>query len=212
MTPKELALCTGARIDRAAEYLPHIQAAMAEYEIDTPLRKAAFLAQIGHESGGLKYTTELWGPTPAQSRYEGRKDLGNVRPGDGARFKGRGLIQTTGRDNYNSTGRALGVDLLANPELLAEPVLAARSAAWYWHDKELNRLADVGDFHRITLRINGGINGMDDRLARYIAGKEVLCNPAAIPTSPEPAGTPEPAQTGWAALIAAVLKLFGGGK
>lgn len=212
MTPKELALCTGARIDRAAEYLPHIQAAMAEYEINTPLRKAAFLAQIGHESGGLHWTTELWGPTPAQSRYEGRKDLGNVRPGDGARFKGRGLIQTTGRDNYNSTGRALGVDLLANPELLAEPILAARSAAWYWHSRGLNPLADVGDFHRITIRINGGINGMDDRLAKYAAAKEVLCKPVVMPAPPAPEVTPEPAQTGWAALIAGVLKLFGGRK
>lgn len=174
MTPKQLALSTGARIDRATAFLPHIEAAMEEFGIDTPARQAAFLAQIGHESGGLKYTVEIWGPTPAQSRYEGRKDLGNVRPGDGIRFKGRGLIQTTGRDNYDATGRALGVDLLLNPELLAEPALAARSAAWYWQSRKLNQFADSCDFLTLTRRINGGLNGIDDRLALHSAATEAL--------------------------------------
>lgn len=174
MTPKQLALSTGARIDRATEFLPHIESAMAEFGIDTVERQAAFLAQIGHESGGLKYTTEIWGPTSAQSRYEGRKDLGNVRPGDGIRFKGRGLIQTTGRDNYNTTGRALGVDLLTHPELLAEPALAARSAAWYWQSRKLNQFADSGDFLTLTRRINGGTNGLADRMALHSAATEAL--------------------------------------
>lgn len=174
MTPKQLALSTGARIDRATAFLPHIEAAMSEFGIDTPERQAAFLAQIGHESGGLKYTTEIWGPTAAQSRYEGRRDLGNVRPGDGVRFKGRGLIQTTGRDNYQTTGIALGVDLLANPERLAEPSLAARSAAWYWQSRKLNQFADNGDFLTLTRRINGGLNGIDDRLALYVLAQEAL--------------------------------------
>jgi putative chitinase len=174
MTPQDLARATGARIERATEYLPVIEAAMAEFDINTPSRQAAFLAQIGHESGGLRYTTEIWGPTPAQVRYEGRKDLGNVRPGDGARFKGRGLIQTTGRDNYNATGRALGVDLISQPELLAAPELAARSAAWYWQSRGLNALADAGDFRRITLRINGGTNGQAERVALHAKALEVL--------------------------------------
>ncbi len=174
MTPQDLARATGARIDRATEYLLVIEAAMAEFDINTPARQAAFLAQIGHESGGLRYTTEIWGPTPAQSRYEGRKDLGNVRPGDGTRFKGRGLIQTTGRDNYNATGRALGVDLISQPELLAAPELAARSAAWYWQSRGLNALADAGDFRRITLRINGGTNGQAERVALHAKALEVL--------------------------------------
>ena len=174
MNAKQLALSTGARIDRAISFLPYIVSAMDEFGIDTPVRQAAFLAQIGHESGGLRYTTELWGPTPAQTRYEGRKDLGNVRPGDGLRFRGRGLIQTTGRDNFNATGRALGVDLLANPELLAEPELAARSAGWFWQSRNLNVLADSGDFLALTKRINGGTNGLADRLALHAAATEVL--------------------------------------
>jgi len=174
MTPRQLAICTGARIDRATEWLPHINAAMREFGIDNRARQAAFLAQIGHESGGLRWVVELWGPTPAQSRYEGRKDLGNTEPGDGYRFKGRGLIQTTGRANYATTGEALGVDLIGDPLLLAQPELAARSAGWYWASRGLNELADVGDFRRITIRINGGTNGYADRLALYEAAKEVL--------------------------------------
>ena len=132
MTPNQIAIATGARIDRATEYLPHLVAAMDEFDINTPQRQAMFLAQIGHESGYLRYTVEIWGPTPAQSRYEGRKDLGNVQIGDGYKFRGRGLLQTTGRDNYRATGQALGVDLWASPELLGQPALAARSAAWFW--------------------------------------------------------------------------------
>ena len=174
MSPQDLARSTGARIDRATEYLPHIESAMAEFGIDNPARQAAFLAQIGHESGGLHWATEIWGPTSAQLRYEGRKDLGNVQAGDGYKFKGRGLIQTTGRANYAATGSALGIDLLIHPELLAEPELAARSAAWFWQSRGLNELADVGDFRRITLRINGGTNGLADRLALYASAKEVL--------------------------------------
>ncbi|MDO8778115.1 MAG: glycoside hydrolase family 19 protein [Burkholderiaceae bacterium] len=174
MSPQDLARSTGARIDRATEYLPYIEAAMAEFGIDNPARQAAFLAQIGHESGGLHWATEIWGPTSAQLRYEGRKDLGNVQAGDGYKFKGRGLIQTTGRANYAATGDALGIDLMHHPEQLAEPELAARSAAWFWQSHGLNALADTGDFTRITLRINGGTNGMADRLALYAAAKEVL--------------------------------------
>lgn len=96
MNAQELARATGARIDRATAYLQAIEEAMGEFQIDTPERQAAFLAQIGHESGGLHWLVELWGPTPAQERYEHRADLGNTRPGDGYRFRGRGLIQTRG--------------------------------------------------------------------------------------------------------------------
>ena len=174
MTPQDLARATGARIDRASAWLAHIEAAMKEFDINTPKRQAAFLAQIGHESGGLQYAREIWGPTPAQARYEGRADLGNTEPGDGVRFKGRGLIQTTGRANYRATGDALGVNLIARPELLADSTLASRSAAWFWKEHGLNELADAGDFMRITRRINGGLNGFDDRLARFEAAKAVL--------------------------------------
>ena len=102
MTPAILSIATGARLDRATNMLPHLESAMADYQINTTIRIAAFLAQIGHESGGLKWLSELWGPTPAQSRYEGRKDLGNVQPGDGFLYRGRGFIQLTGRANYAS--------------------------------------------------------------------------------------------------------------
>ena len=182
MTPKQLALATGARIDRATEFHPYIEAAMAEFEINTPQRQAAFLAQVGHESGSLRYTTELWGPTPAQVRYEGRKDLGNVQPGDGSLFRGHGLLQTTGRHNHARVRDRLRArfpdkvvpDFEAEPKRLAEPAWAALSAADYWDEKELNRLADVGDFRRITLRINGGTNGMEDRAALHAAARETL--------------------------------------
>lgn len=177
MTPQDLARCTGARIDRATEWLPHIAAAMDEFEINTPVRQADFLAQVGHESGGLHWVIEIWGPTPAQARYEGRADLGNTVAGDGFKFKGRGLIQTTGRANYQAVGDALGVDLIADPAQLAEPGLAARSAGWFWRSHGLNELADSGDpgdFVLITRRINGGTNGLEDRQALWAAAKEVL--------------------------------------
>lgn len=174
MTPQTLAKAAGARIDRAKEFLPFLLAAMAEFDINTPERQAAFLAQIGHESGGLRYTVEIWGPTAAQSRYEGRADLGNIVKGDGIRFMGRGLIQTTGRANYKATGAALGVDLIAQPKLLGEAELAARSAAWFWKAHGLNELADTREITKITRRINGGTNGLEDRLARYNTAMGVL--------------------------------------
>ena len=174
MTPQDLARATGARIDRAEEWLIPIEAAMAEFEINTPARQAAFLAQVGHESGGLHWVVELWGPTVAQSHYEGRQDLGNTEPGDGFRYKGRGLIQTTGRANYRAAARVLGVDLEASPELLANPDMAARSAGMFWQTHGLNELADAGDFMVITRRINGGTNGYEDRLALFEVAKEVL--------------------------------------
>lgn len=174
LTIEELALCTGARVDRARNFLPYIEAAMAEFGINTPMRQAAFLAQIGHESGGLRWTTEIWGPTAAQTCYEGRTDLGNTQPGDGFKFRGRGLIQTTGRKNYERTGKALGFDLLKTPELLAQPELAARSAGWFWQAHNLNALADAGDYMRLTRKINGGTNGYAERLALFEGAKDVL--------------------------------------
>lgn len=162
-----IAVATGATVARAIEYLVHLEAAMADFDINTPLRKAMFLAQIGHESGGLRYTSEIWGPTPAQRRYEGRADLGNIRPGDGSFFRGRGFIQITGRANHKSISDALGVDFLANPEWLAMPEWAAPSAAWWWKKNGLNELADTGSVERCTRRINGGLNGLADRQARY---------------------------------------------
>ena len=174
MTPQQLVACTGARIDRAQTFAPLLDAAMAEFDISTPARQAAFLAQIGHESGGLHWLVEIWGPTDAQSRYEGRADLGNVVAGDGYKFRGRGLVQITGRMNYTSCGLGLGVDLLDAPEQLGIPDLASRSAAWFWDWNGLNELADNGDFLTITRRINGGTNGLADREALYAAAQSTL--------------------------------------
>ena len=143
---------------------------MDEFEINTVERQSMFLAQIAHESGGLRYVREL----ATGEAYDGRLDLGNTEPGDGARYKGRGLIQITGRANYRDCGSALGVDLIGNPELLESPEFACRSAAWFWKNHGLNELADKGDFKLITKRINGGYNGMADRETYLAKAQEVL--------------------------------------
>ena len=153
--------------ERATIYVEPINLALARYGINTPARIAAFLSQIGHESGGLRYVKEIWGPTAAQQRYEGRVDLGNTQPGDGKRFMGRGLIQVTGRTNYEAVSRALGIDAVASPDVLESPLYASLSAGWFWSSRNLNALADEGDMRKLTRRINGGYNGLDDRLARY---------------------------------------------
>lgn len=159
---------------RAGVFVPALNRAMQRYKIDSPVRQAAFLAQIGHESGQLKWVREIWGPTPAQQKYEGRKALGNTEPGDGRRFLGRGLLQVTGRENYRKTGAALGIPLLDKPELLELPEWAAASAAWWWANHGLNELADVGEFEQITRVINGGLNGQRERLELWARAKEVL--------------------------------------
>lgn len=167
MTPAQLAQATGARIDRATEWLPVIEQAMREFGIDTKDRQAMFLAQIGHESGGMHYTTEIWGNTAAQISYEGRKGLGNTETGDGFKYRGRGLIQVTGRSNYTQVATALGIDCVNDPDTLAEPVNAARSAAWWWRSRNLNKYADVGDIVGCTKVINGGTNGLEHRQKLY---------------------------------------------
>lgn len=135
---------------------------MANRTIDTPLRCAHFLAQIGHESGELRFRAEI----ASGDAYEGRTDLGNVNPGDGRRYKGRGLIQLTGRANYAEYGRALGreAELLATPELVeTDSMLCVDVAGWFWSKRGLNALADADDLTGITKRINGGLNGLEDR-------------------------------------------------
>src|SRR6185369_6483510 len=174
VTPEILSACTGARIDIARTFAPFVSDAMTEFGIDTPQRQAAFLAQVGHESGGLRFTTELWGPTQSQHGYEGRADLGNTQQGDGFRFRGRGLLQVTGRANYARVGKALGVDLEASPELLATPKLACRSAGQFWKLNGLNTYADLGEFVKLTKRINGGTRGLDERRQLWGAAKNAL--------------------------------------
>ena len=174
MDAEQLAASTGSTVARARFWLKPITDAMTEFAITTPARQAAFLAQIGHESGGLMYTRELWGPTPAQVRYEGRKDLGNTQPGDGSKYRGRGFLQITGRANYAAAGKALHLDLIDHPEILEDPEMVAVSAAWWWKSHGLNELADAGDFQRITRVINGGTNGLADRLFRWEKAKDAM--------------------------------------
>lgn len=150
-------------------YAPLLQA-LLEFSIITPRRCAAFCAQVGHESLGLAVWSELWGPTPAQMRYEGNHDLGNVEPGDGRRFHGRGPIQITGRSNYRLAGGSLGLDLVSEPDAVLRPDVGFRVAGWFWRLHGLNELADqhtLEAFRRITKRINGGLNGWEDRLRRW---------------------------------------------
>ena len=155
---------------RAAAFLAPLNAAMLEFGITTPARQASFLSQVGHESGQLLYVREL----ASGQAYEGRADLGNTQRDDGVRFRGRGLLQVTGRANYSACGKALGLDLLAQPALLEQTVNACRSAGWFWQTKGLNALADAGDQVKVTRRINGGTNGLAERLALFAVAQRVL--------------------------------------
>jgi len=159
---------------QAGVFVPVLNTAMGRYGIVGKLRVAAFIAQVGHESGQLRYVREIWGPTAQQAGYEGRADLGNTVKGDGSKYRGRGLIQITGRANHSACGEALGLDLINKPELLEQPQYAAMSAAWFWSTRGLNTLADQKDFTKITRRINGGLNGQADRQALYDKALQVL--------------------------------------
>lgn len=207
-------LSLGVAPATATAWAERIAAAMAAYDISTPARQAAFLAQLAHESGRFRFTVELWGPTAQQLRYErdpaalwARRDprnpgtfrnslayqLGNTQPGDGARYRGRGLIQVTGRFNYgrrrDRLRARLGADQVpdfeAEPEQLATATWGAMSAADFWDEKALNSLADLGDFVRITELINGGQTGLQDRLELWEKAKAALAEPAAaLPAEP----------------------------
>jgi putative chitinase len=172
MTPDDLLKIMPLAKPRIGAFFLPLCDAMAEFQINTPKRQAAFLAQIGHESGQLQYVREI----ASGEAYEGRADLGNCEPGDGVRFKGRGLIQVTGRYGYHRCSQALFGDdrLVQFPELLEDPELACRSAAWWWKAHGLNELADAGDFLRITKTINGGTNGLADRVALHMVATQVL--------------------------------------
>jgi len=150
---------SASEVDRDKYFIP-LNQALREFSINTSLRIAHFFAQIAHESGNLRYSQEI----ASGAAYEGRKDLGNIQAGDGKRFKGRGLIQLTGRANYYSYGNVLGLNLVAQPDLAASPYISARIAGLYWQSNGLNELADRRDIHKITRRINGGYNGLSDRL------------------------------------------------
>lgn len=146
-------------------YQQPLNDSMEIHQIDTKRRVAAFLAQLAHESGELRYVVEI----ASGSAYEGRADLGNTEPGDGVKFKGRGPIQITGRDNYRLCSRDLYGDerLLETPELLERPFDGCMAAGWFWQTKNLNEVADAGNFERITRIINGGLTGFAERVKYY---------------------------------------------
>lgn len=142
--------------------------------LDSGLRTAHFLAQAGHETAGFSRMVEIWGPTPAQRRYEGRADLGNTRAGDGFRYRGRGVLQITGRDNYRRFGALIGVDIESQPDRAAEPAIAMALACAYWTSRRINAAADRDDVEAVTRLINGGLNGIDDRRQRLARVKAIL--------------------------------------
>lgn len=152
---------------RAATFVYPLNEAMLKFTIVTAKRAAAFIAQVAHESGELRYVREI----SDGSQYEGRVDLGNTQPGDGPRFRGRGLLEITGRTNYMAAGAALGLDLINHPELLEEAVNACASAGWFWKARGLNELSDTDSFGAITKKINGGYNGLDARLGYWLRAR-----------------------------------------
>lgn len=159
-------------------YLPLLNDAFIRYDISSIERAACFLGQIIHESGSFRYVKEL----ASGQAYEGRLNLGNVQKGDGIKFKGRGLIQITGRTNYKLASICLFGDerLLVNPEILEQPYYALESACYYWESKKLNEICDKpkgwvtifkkkarNKYQWLTIKINGGLNGYSDRMHYY---------------------------------------------
>lgn len=176
ITLEQLQQITGATEIRLKPFIDTLNEGMATSKINTPYRIAAFIAQVSHESGAFRYTKEI----ASGEAYEGRNDLGNYQAGDGVRFKGRGLIQITGRNNYIQISEDLGTDFINHPERLEEPSWAAISACWFWDWKELNKICDKPEdwsvvikgkvydkFMYLTRRINGGLNGYPDRVKYF---------------------------------------------
>lgn len=184
-----------------AKWLKPLEDTFAKYDINTPKRQAAFIGQCAHESANFKTLEENLNYKPeslmrvwpsrfpdlatamkyahdpikiANKVYGGRMGNGPEESGDGSKYHGRGLIQLTGKESYDNCGKAIGVDLINQPGLLAQPDLAALSAGWFWNKKGLNALADAGDFETMTKRINGGLLGLDDRKAKIAKALSVL--------------------------------------
>jgi putative chitinase len=165
---------------QAGVFASALNLAMEQFQINNRLRMAAFIAQVGHESGQFRYVKELGGDQYLSKYDTGTlaERLGNTpeADGDGQKYRGRGLIQITGHDNYLACSKALFGDnrLLSTPELLEQAEWACKSAAWFWNSKNLNPLADAGDFVGLTRRINGGTNGLAERQEFYGRALKVL--------------------------------------
>ena len=171
MTNEQLRqIATRATLVSINTYAPLLNRYMHNYNLCGKLREAAFLATVIHESGHFRYTREI----ASGAAYEGRKDLGNIYKGDGVKFRGRGLIQLTGRSNYERASKALGVDFVSNPQLLEQPRYATQVSCWWWADKGLNEVADTGNFRKVTRIVNGGYNGFSDREFWYKKALEIL--------------------------------------
>lgn len=177
---------------RGGKNVDALAAAFNEYAprfgLDREQRAEHFFAQLAHESGGFKYDREIWGPTAAQRRYEGRKDLGNVVAGDGSKFRGYGPIQITGRANVTEFYRWClknnldCPDFVTYPHKIAEMPWGLLAAFWFWETRGLNAYADKNDLSGITKRINGGYNGLADRRYRYgLAVRAIIAGAAAVP-------------------------------
>lgn len=156
----------------------HLNEQLAHYDIGTYLRVCHFLAQAAHESAGFRTLEEF----ASGAAYEGRADLGNVKPGDGKRYKGRGIFQLTGRANYRVMGQKLGVDLEGNPELAADPMISIKTACEYWNSRKLSIYADLDDVRTITRKINGGFNGFEDRKNYLAKAKNIIPRDIALST------------------------------
>jgi putative chitinase len=172
MNAAELKACMPyANIANCAKFAPWLTEAMIEFDIDTPLRQAYFLGpDIAHESGSLQYTSEI----ASGAAYEGRRDLGNDEPGDGIRYKGHGLIQTTGKANHFRVADYFGLAREGIVEWLQTPEGASRSAGLFWRDNNLSESADRDDIRTHTRILNGGYNGLNDRIQRLAEAKKGL--------------------------------------
>ena len=178
LTLEQLVKLTGGKVEKVNVFYQHLVNAMKAYKIDTPLRQCHFLTQILHESGNLRYVEEI----ASGDAYDTRVDLGNTpeKDGDGRKYKGRGLIQLTGMANYAALRKDFKVDFVRNPELLKEPKYACWSAAWYWDCKlykrpiTMNGHADLDNFFKITYFVNGGYNGLKDRIQKLFLAYKVF--------------------------------------
>lgn len=170
ITPKLLLSAMPTSAVLADKFAPILEEYCERYAINTPLRLAHFLAQIAHESGSLRYVEEI----ASGKAYEGRADLGNTHEGDGPKYKGRGLIQLTGRANYEEYSKYSGIDYVTNPEWLKRPEDAVAVTCWFWGQRGLNKRADEDDLKGVTRRINGGYNGLADREQLLNRAKKVL--------------------------------------
>lgn len=193
MNAEQLAQALKITPTKAEEWIDAINETCDRFDISTPERQASFLGQCAHESGGftalkenLNYSaeglTKVWpkrfpsleaaqpyhrSPEKIANKvYASRMGNGDEASGEGFKYRGRGLIQLTGKDNYRACGEALGVDLLEDPDLVSTPQYAALSAGWFWNKNHLNAYADKNDMTGLTKRINGGTHGIEDRVAR----------------------------------------------